>query len=230
MASKLKAVVIAGGRGTRLRPFTDSIPKPMMLVNGKPFLLYLLENLKGNGILDFVFCVGYLGEQIEEYFGGGGGFGCHIEYAHEKEPLGTGGALKNAAELVGDRFLALNGDTFLDMRYDLLVETEFQEPILMVVTSNGFNDKNALCSGDRVLAFGDGAGIDSNASDAGVYVLSRDVVTSYPDARFSFEQDILSAYARTGRIRAFPVEERFYDIGTPSRVREFEDYVRTTSK
>ena len=91
-----------------MRPFTDSIPKPMVLIKGEPFLRYLVENLRLHGILDFVFSVGYLGEQIESHFGDGSKFGCRIEYAFEDEPRGTGGALKNALPLVGDRFIAVN--------------------------------------------------------------------------------------------------------------------------
>jgi NDP-sugar pyrophosphorylase family protein len=116
----MQAVILAGGAGTRLYPLTADVPKPMILINGKPFLLYLVEYLRGYGIKDFVFCTGYLPEKFSEFFGNGEKFGVKIDYSVEKEFLGTGGALKLAEPFLGDDFLVLNGDTYLPIDYSQL--------------------------------------------------------------------------------------------------------------
>jgi len=114
----MQVVILAGGKGTRLRPITYQVPKPMVPIHGKPFLQYQLELIKSLGINEVLLLVGYLGKQIEEYFGGGPKFGLNIEYSYENNPLGTGGALKNAEEKLAEKFLLLNGDTFLPMDYE----------------------------------------------------------------------------------------------------------------
>src|SRR3989338_4912246 len=102
-----KAVILAGGRGIRLSPITDSIPKPMMPIGDKPFLYYLLEMLKKNKINEAVLCVGYLKEKIMDYFGDGSRFGLRLEYSAEEKFLGTAGALKLAEGLLPEDFVLM---------------------------------------------------------------------------------------------------------------------------
>src|SRR5437879_6496433 len=108
-----QAVILAGGLGTRMRPLTEQVPKPMLPVNGKPFLEHQIRLLESRGFLRVLLLVGYLGEQIEEYFA----LDSHIDYSYESSPLGTGGALKNAAAKLDSKFVVLNGDTYLDVDY-----------------------------------------------------------------------------------------------------------------
>ena len=103
----MQVVILAGGLGIRLRLLTQSLPKPMVLIKGKPFLEYQLEMLKKNGFEDFILCTGYLGEKIEEYFDNGEKMGIHIKYSKENTPLGTGGALKNAQKLLENEFVLI---------------------------------------------------------------------------------------------------------------------------
>ena len=99
----MQAVILAGGLGTRLRPLTEEIPKVMVSINGKPFLLYLLQLLKGQGVNDVVLCTGYLGQQVRNFFGNGKSLGVSLRYSEEKEKLlGTGGALKQTQSLLND--------------------------------------------------------------------------------------------------------------------------------
>src|SRR3989344_1309361 len=109
-----QAFVLAGGKGERLRPLTHSIPKPLVKVNGKPILEYSVELLAENGVEEIILSIGYMHEKIEEFFGSGKKFGAGIKYAVEKEPLGTGGALKNAEEMLDEEFFMLNGDNIAD--------------------------------------------------------------------------------------------------------------------
>ncbi len=109
-----QALVLAGGRGERLRPLTDSIPKPLVRVAGKPILQYSIELLSAHGVEEIILATGHMHEKIEQFFGSGKGFGVKIRYSVEKEPLGTGGALKAAQGLLGERFFMVNGDNIAD--------------------------------------------------------------------------------------------------------------------
>ncbi|MGH9910375.1 MAG: sugar phosphate nucleotidyltransferase, partial [Nitrososphaerales archaeon] len=117
----LQAVILVGGLGTRLRDIVKDRPKPLALINGRPFLEYQIAFLKKYNIRDIVLCIGYQGEKIEEYFSDGIRHGVSIRYSREKELLGTGGAIKNARNLLEKRFFVLNGDTlFLIDLYKML--------------------------------------------------------------------------------------------------------------
>ena len=122
MEIEYQAVILVGGLGTRLRPVTELVPKPMVEIEEKPFLEYKLESLKKYGIKNFIFCVGHLGHMITDYFKDGSEFGVNIKYSYEDELLGTAGAIKNAENLLNDKFIMCNGDTFLDVDFKKLIE------------------------------------------------------------------------------------------------------------
>src|SRR5215217_7466801 len=108
----MRALILAGGLGTRLRPLFSDRPKPMAQVLGKPFLEYQIEQLRAQEFKDLVLCVGYLARHVQDYFGDGRGWGVRIDYAVETELLGTAGAIKNAQTFIAeDAFLVLNGDS-----------------------------------------------------------------------------------------------------------------------
>lgn len=111
----MQTVILAGGRGSRLVPLTDDIPKPMILIKDRPFLEYMILMLKRNFLKKILLCVGYLGHKIEDYFKDGHRWGVQIRYFYEKELLGTGGALKLASDLIEEKFLLLYGDSYLDI-------------------------------------------------------------------------------------------------------------------
>src|SRR6266852_5514518 len=107
--------LLAGGLATRLLPLTETIPKSMILVAGEPFIAHQLRLLAREGVTDVVICSGYLGEQIEAYVGDGSRFACHVRYSADGDlPLGTGGALRRALPLLGERFLVMYGDSYLN--------------------------------------------------------------------------------------------------------------------
>src|SRR3989338_9641456 len=119
MKLTMKAVILCGGKGTRLRPYTHSVPKSMLLLGRKPILEYTIQHLKREGFKDIVLAVGHLHEQVEEYFGDGKKFGVKIQYSVEKEELGDAGSLKNAAHLLAkdEAFLVEMGDHLTNMDY-----------------------------------------------------------------------------------------------------------------
>lgn len=113
----MRAVIMAGGEGSRLRSISGDLPKPMVAVCGKPILQYQIENLKENGILDIILVIGHLGQAIRDYFGDGSRFGVHIQYYFEDHPMGTAGALYELRETLSENFLLLMGDLMLDVDF-----------------------------------------------------------------------------------------------------------------
>ena len=135
----MQAIILAGGLGTRLGPLTKETPKVMVPVNGKPFLLYLLQLLKSQEIKDIILSIGYLGQQVRDFFGSGESLGLRLRYNEEKEKLlGTGGALKQAQDLLDDYFLVINGDTYLPIDYRDVEKTylKHNKKAIMVVYDN----------------------------------------------------------------------------------------------
>jgi len=119
----MQAIILSGGKGERLRPFTDSCPKGMVIIEGKPILEYQIEWLKKYGVKEIIFACGYLSEKIKEYFGDGSKFGFKAIYSVEEEPLGRGGALKKAWQYVneGKQVIATNGDIYTEMDLSMVI-------------------------------------------------------------------------------------------------------------
>ncbi len=122
MVFMTKAVILAGGKGTRLRPLTYAVPKPLLPINGRPMLEHIITHLKRYGIKDFIITVGYLGYQIKNYFGDGSEIGVKIEYAEEKEPRGTAGCLIPLKEKLKDTFILHAGDNITTLDFSKFLE------------------------------------------------------------------------------------------------------------
>lgn len=237
MTDTMQVAILAGGLGTRLRPITEKIPKPMVPVAGEPFLHWQLLDLKGQGFTDVLLLVAYLGEQVREHFGDGRKFGMKLSYAFEPEPLGTGGALKNALAQLAPEFLLLNGDSFLKAplakmaqvfrqgQYDALISSYDNRVPVPVIPNLKLAQIQAGHA--RVLDYVKDAGPERGFDriDSGIYVLKRDLVESELRAKFMLA-DLWAPLMKSGRLGAFAVNERFYDIGTPERLKEFEEKVR----
>lgn len=230
MPSDVKdALILAGGFGTRLRAIVSDVPKPMAPVRGRPFLEYLLDYWTKQGISRFVLSVGYLAEKIQEHFGSFYG-GASIEYLHEHEPLGTGGAIGlGLREKVWSarHLLVLNGDTWFNASLEQLIldARASDSPITMTLKKIHFNDRYGgveLNEKGLVTNFSV-AKSDSVLINAGCYLLDASVVgdmmRSLP-SQFSFEQDFLVGAAKAGHVAASVQDADFIDIGVP------EDYAR----
>lgn len=232
-ASKKKQVVIlAGGLGTRLRPITEKVPKPMVPVAGEPFLHWQLLDLKRQGYTDVVLLVSYLGEQVEAFFGNGERFGLRISYAWEKEPMGTGGALKNALPELAEEFILLNGDSYLRASLDEMSRVFDEGAFEALVSVYDNRDPvpvipNLKVREGVVLDYKKDAGLEQGFDkiDSGIYILKRALVADYPESKFMLA-DLWPPLIRDGKLGACLVPERFYDIGTPDRLREFEDALK----
>lgn len=223
-----QAVILAGGKGTRLLPLTETVPKPMVTVANKPFLYWQLVYLKKQGIHRVLLLVSHLSEQIEKYFNQHTIPEMTIDYHKEPSPLGTGGALKNAIHKLDNDFWLLNGDSFsavnlMEMGRQYIIQKwdasilSLEKPDLVSVPAN------IKIDGDRISSYKKEAGsqLGYNFVDAGVYVLNRKVVEQGPDGAFNIEAywpDLI----QKKKLGAFKTQERFFDIGTPERLKFFE--------
>ncbi len=231
----MTAVIMAGGKGTRLQPLSKDIPKPMFLILGKPILEYQIESLRKNGITDIIIIIGYLGDIIINYFRDGKDFGVNIRYITELEPLGSAGALyflkDNIAEnrYVKDDFFLIFGDLLLDIDWKRFmgfhkrrggVATLYVHPNTHPYDS----DIVIIDANDKILKI-ESKNIKRdffyhNIVNAGVYcvnpVLLNDI--SQP-IKTDFEKDILIPNVRKGKIYAYKSAEYVKDMGTPDRLR-----------
>jgi NDP-sugar pyrophosphorylase family protein len=226
----IQAVILAGGLGTRMRPLTETVPKSLLAVLGRPFLDHQLELLKQNGIRRFVLLVSYLGELIEEHFGAGRDRGIQILYSYETTPLGTGGALRNAAALLDEDFLVLNGDTLLDIEYPALVK-QFRDTCAPAMITAYRNIAATVSSNLEIGA--DGVVLRYSKKhqvgeyvDAGVLALRRSVIDLIPARTCSLEQEVFPRLIAARQMRAWRTELPFFDMGTPSGFIALENYLR----
>jgi NDP-sugar pyrophosphorylase family protein len=196
----MKAVILAGGFGKRLKPLTDQRPKPMIEVLNIPIIEWQVRWLRKFGVKEFVMCVGYMREQILGHIGDGSRFGAKVEYSVEEEPLGTGGALKNARELIGhDSFFMLNGDVLTELDPTKL-QISSSHAIALVPLRSPFGVVE-LDNNSKVKGFVEKPEIPDRWINAGVYHFTREVFGYLPD-NGNIEVTALPALAKEGKLQA----------------------------
>ena len=223
----MKALFLAGGMGTRLKPLTDKLPKPMVPIMNKPLLARSMENLRKCGIYDIVISIGYKSKYIKEYFGDGSKFGLKIEYIFEDIPLGTGGAIKKAGHLYDDTFLVLNADILCNMDFMELVK--FHKAKSAVITIAVTQMKNPSAYGviecDKngyAVSFTKKTKADEikpHYINAGVYVIEPELLREIPEDRpVSVEREIFPALLQKGhKVAVYNGCSYWIDIGTPEK-------------
>lgn len=223
----MQAILLAGGLGTRLRKVVSDRPKPMALVEGKPFLQHLIEVLKKNQITDIIFAVGYKGSMIEEYFGDGSQFGFQASYAYEEEQLGTAGAIKNCTSLLKeDSFYVLNADTFYDLDYSRLAKLSENNDAVMSLVLRTVPDCSRYgtvkINGNKVEAFNEkSTEAKEGLINGGVYLMRKSLLDEIPQGKVSLENEMIPKWLEKGyTISAIVNDGYFIDIGIP------EDYFR----
>jgi mannose-1-phosphate guanylyltransferase len=227
----MQAVILVGGEGTRLRPLTSRRPKPVITLVDRPFLVYMLEWLRGHGVRDVILSCGFEPTKVREALGDGEGLGLKLRYVVEPEPRGTAGALKYADEQVGldERFLMLNGDVLTDV--DVTAQLAQHEATGAVGTLGlvPVDDPSAyglvLCDAAHAVtgflekpAPSQLGGIDRSYISAGIYVLQRSVLELIDSGRnVSIEREIWPALVGDGLYGSHADGAYWMDIGTPER-------------
>jgi len=215
----VQAVILAGGKGTRLRPLTDHLPKPMVPVHGKPFLEHLIIFLKQQGFKNFLILSGYRAEQIKNHFKDGKTLGVEIKYSREKELLGTAGAIKNSAALLEKEFILFNGDTLLNIDYRKFIAAFKAAKKMAMVTAyrnqGGFAKSNLLLRGKQVAAYSRSDTKDKTHVDSGATALSKKVLDLIPAGKVcSLEDEVYPQLTAKHELAAFKTRARFYDMGS----------------
>lgn len=232
-----QAVILAGGQGLRLRPFTKNNPKPMILVNGKPFLEYLIELLKENGIKEVLILTGYLADKIEKYFGDGSNFGISIKYSYtpflnergkENE---SGIRLKNAQNLLDDLFLLLYCDNFWPLNLRQLTnffKTHPSDALVTVYSNLDNSTKNNMLIDDKgyVIKY-DKKRQEKNLNgvDIGFFIINKMILRFLPKSNSQFEKVILPKLIQTRRLSAYSTQHKYYSISDLQRVKLLERYL-----
>ncbi|MCL5291370.1 MAG: nucleotidyltransferase family protein [Actinobacteria bacterium] len=218
----MQVAILAGGLGTRLREAVKDLPKSMAPIDSRPFLECQLAYLKGKGFTEILLLVGYLADVIVDHFGDGSSLGLKISYSREEDQLGTGGALKNAEELLDSSFLVLNGDTFFDVDYNELIRFHREKDALITIALVSVADSSrygavGLDEDGRILAFAEKAGDGPGLVNGGVYVVDKRVLAHIQkDRRVSLEKEVIPRLLGEGeRVFGLVMPGCFIDIGTP---------------
>jgi len=224
-----KAVILAGGKGTRLRPLTDNLPKPLLKIKGKTIIEHLLDLFKKYGIRDIIISVGYLKEKIMDYFEDGSRFGVNITYIEENRPLGTAGPLKMLKEVLDDPFILTNGDELKDINiprmFRLHKRKNAMATIALTTTSTPEEYGVVTLDGTRVLEFlekPEKGKAPSNLINAGFYILEPGIIELIPDGFSKIETDVFPKLASRQRLRGFVFTGSWFDTGTIERFKQAE--------
>lgn len=234
-----QAVILAGGRGTNLRPYTYEIPKPMLPVKGTPILEHLIYELKKHHITEIIIAISYLGHKIKEYFGDGEKFGVHITYSEEQENLLTGGALsKLKNKLKQGTFLVIHGDILTDISFSELAHFHKKQGSVATV---------ALSTSDKPTDFGqiilqgtmlkklypntEKTGTKSHLVHSGIYAFEPSIFQYFPKdkKRFSLE-DVIRTLIEKQLVSGFVFEGTWFDVGDPKNYeRAIKQYQQSKS-
>ena len=214
----MKAVILAGGLGTRLQPYTNSLPKPMLPLGEKPILEHLIEWIKKNGVKEIVLCVSYLRKKIEDYFGDGKKFGVKIEYAISKKPLATAGQLKTAEKFIDDTFVCLYGDSIYNFSLKNMISDHKRKKstVTMSLYEYKFNMKYGVIdttNTGRVTAWNEKPELSAKIN-MGCYVMEPEVFQLIPkNKQYGMDNVIQKALSKKKKISSVISKKGFIDIG-----------------
>ncbi len=225
--------VLAGGLGKRLRPYTETIPKALVELDGRPFIDYQLDLLHRHGIRRAVMCVGYLGRQIEQHLGNGSTHGMQIAYSYDGErPIGSGGALRRALSKLGELFWVVYGDSYMDIDYRAVLgsfRTSTAVGLMTVIKNrNRWDRSNVVFRDGKLLRYD--KRIQSPEMlhiDYGVSLLRHEAAAMSPLGQRYDVADLYRRLAADGRMVGYEVSQRFYEIGTPRALGEATAYLKS---
>ncbi|RKD24960.1 hypothetical protein BEP19_03745 [Ammoniphilus oxalaticus] len=226
----MKAIILAGGKGTRLRPLTTHLPKPMVPLLNRPCMEYSIMLLRKHGITDIGVTVQYLGDEIKDYFGDGSKWGVNIHYFDENEPLGTAGGVKNAESFLDERFLVISGDALTDFNLTQAIEFHEQNEAMVTMLMKEVDDPTQYgvietdTSGriTRFLEKPTWNQVFSHTVNTGIYILEPAIFSYYErNQKFDFSKDLFPMLlAANERLYGINLDGYWSDIGSLSVYRE----------
>ena len=229
--------LLAGGLATRLRPFTQTMPKALVPVAGRPFIDHQLDLLHRNGIRNIAMCLGYLGHMVRDHLGDGSSRGMELQYSFDGDKLlGTGGAVRRALPMLGEVFWIMYGDSYMDIEYRAVLKTFDAHPnalgLMTVLHNVGRWDKSNVVFRDGQLIRYDkrSASPEMQHIDYGIALLRRPAVESIAPDTPSDLADLYSRLVAEGKMIGYEVNNRFYEIGTPESLAEADAYLKKTSR
>ena len=223
--------ILAGGLATRLRPLTESIPKCMLKIQGKPFMEYQIDLLRSKGIKRILLCLGYLSEQVTGYFRNGRAWGVQISYSLEDDQLlGTGGALRQAYPLLEQEVLLLYGDSYPDFPWPEMSahfrKTKSAALMLVHRNQNQWDKSNVVLENGYVKVYDKKNSLpEMEYIDAGLSLLKKEAVREIPPNQFYDLADLYQTLAGRKLLRAYEIQQRFYEVGSPAGLKEFASLV-----
>lgn len=231
--SSVPVALLAGGLATRLRPFTEKIPKALLPLAGKPFIDHQLDLLHRNGIRTVVLCLGYLGEMVQEHLGDGSSRGMKLFYSFDGDKLlGTGGAVRRALPMLGDCFWIMYGDSYMDIDYPAVLAAFDASAdslgLMTVIHNQGKWDKSNVIFQDGKLLRYDKRNPTPSMQfiDYGVALLRKEAAQRLPVDRPGDLADLYTQLSIEGKLLGYEVHKRFYEIGTPASLAEADKYLR----
>jgi D-glycero-alpha-D-manno-heptose-7-phosphate kinase len=223
----MKAIILAGGFGTRLKEAVPDRPKPMALIAGKPFLEHQIHSLREQNITDIILAVHYMSGKIKSHFGAGRRFGVDITYSEEEVPLGTAGAIKKAEKYIDDTFLVLNGDSY--SKIDLKKFLEFHKSaggyasLILKKCENSSNYGNVIMEGNKIITFSEKKGSLEGLINTGIYLFEPNILDYIiPGKKVSLEKEVFPILAENKKLRGNIQEGYFIDIGRPETYNQFK--------
>lgn len=231
----MKAVILAGGHGTRLRPLTYTTPKPMLPLAGKPVLHHIIESLASQGFDDIIVTTNYLRKQIMDYFGDGSEFGVKLIYPEEDKPLGTAGSVKNAAKYLNETFAVIQGDNITDIKFEGLFNFHKQRGGVATIALIPMKRPHqfGVVESDvenRIIKFKEKPKPEecfSNLINTGLYVLEPEILESIPHGlAYDFARNVFPELLKSGkRMYGYPAQGFWVDIGHPESYMEAARWV-----
>ncbi len=219
-----RAVILAGGIGTQLRPYTYEVPKSLLPVKGKPILEYIIDELKANFINEIILSTGYLGNKIKEHFGDGKKFGVHITYSDENSPLQTGGAIQRVKNQIDQGpFLVIHGDIVTSLSLRDLIEFHQKEKPIATVALTPVNKPSEFgqlaLHGTRVVRFYQNVTseeVKSNLVNCGIYICEPSIFQYFPkDKQIFLFEDVIEKLITEKKVNGFVFEGQWFDVGNP---------------
>jgi len=216
------AVILAGGKGTRMKPLTDEMPKPLIPLQGKPIMQHTIELLKKYGIENIIISLGYKGDKIKEYFGDGSKCGVKIRYVEEETPLGTAGPLKLARKFLTGTFVLCNADELKNIDlHDMYLfhrENDSMATIALTTVPDPSAYGVAKLQGGRILEFIEKPkNPPSNLINSGLYILEPEVMDLVPDGFAMVEKDVFPKIAQMERLYGYSFSGQWFDTGSMER-------------